>query len=450
MARGGRADRGDGVARGRHDRGRGRRRRRVPRALDGVAAEVARARRRRRRARGRTCGPRPERAERRLRVDALGRPADPPRPGGRPARARGRARIRARCPGGRRVVRARGRRRLVPGGADPLRRHERVAARIARRGDRGLRRARRARGGPPDHGRGASPAVRRRVPRRCDPPYLGDRPSRAAGARPPRPCHLRGSSTARAHGRAPSLLRRDRDDRDRSGARPGSRARRQQRHRRLPRLPARARGRLEPHGHHRAGAGRDRGARMDGRRGDRRPPHAPPLHEDDPGRPNRVRLGRRDDGLRRTTALPPRGRPACSGGRRKRPPALLPAAARPADHPCLGRADRRLPHAPADLREPRPCASRVRLHGERRRAVLPRGRDPGAAGARSPGRADAAGARRPRPQVDAAGAVSLGGRLGDSCGARSSGRGGRRGSAARPRDPFRHGLPRRLGLRLPR
>ena len=44
----------------------------------------------------------------------------------------------------------------------------------------------------------------------------------------------------------------------------------------------------------------------------------------------------------------------------------------------------------------------------------------------------------PDRKLDAAGAASLGGRLGDSCGARSSGRGGRRGSAARPRDPFRH------------
>ena len=50
---------------------------------------------------------------------------------------------------------------------------------------------------------------------------------------------------------------------------------------RLSGIPAFARGRVEPHRAHRAGPGRARGARLDGRRGDRRQPHARPLHADD-------------------------------------------------------------------------------------------------------------------------------------------------------------------------
>ena len=57
---------------------------------------------------------------------------------------------------------------------------------------------------------------------------------------------------------------------------------------------------------------------------------------------------------------------------RARAAPLLPADARPRGDACLGRPDRRLPHPPADLREPRPRPPRVRLHRERRRPVVPR------------------------------------------------------------------------------
>ena len=71
----------------------------------------------------------------------------------------------------------------------------------------------------------------------------------------------------------------------------------------LPGFRARARRRVEPHRPDRARARRARGARLDGRRGDRRLPHAPPLLPHDARRPDRLRLGRRPDGLRRRAAL---------------------------------------------------------------------------------------------------------------------------------------------------
>ena len=68
---------------------------------------------------------------------------------------------------------------------------------------------------------------------------------------------------------------------------------------------------------------------------------------------------------------------------------LLPAVARPRGDARLGRPDRRLAHAPADLRKPRPRPPRVRLHRERRRPLVPRRRDPRAPRARPARRADA-------------------------------------------------------------
>ena len=78
---------------------------------------------------------------------------------------------------------------------------------------------------------------------------------------------------------------------------------------RLPRLPALARRRIEPHRPHRAGSGCPRGARLDERRGDRGQPDARPLHTDDARRQDRVRLGRRHDGPRRARRGPTRARP---------------------------------------------------------------------------------------------------------------------------------------------
>ena len=118
----------------------------------------------------------------------------------------------------------------------------------------------------------------------------------------------------------------------------------------VPRLPARARRRLEPHGGHGARARRDRGARLDGRRGDRRLPHAAPLPPHDPRRPDRVRLGRRAGWA--SAAAQPRGSrstPASCERPRDEPRPLLPAAPRP-------RASR-TPGAGRSTSPPRTCRS---------------------------------------------------------------------------------------------
>ena len=217
----------------------------------------------------------------------------------------------------------------------------------------------------------------------------GERPAGPPRARPPREGDRGGRPAPRADGRAPALDATRSRRHDAGTVRAGAAVLAVNsatagfhgfRHR--------ARGRLEPHGHHRAGARRDRGARLDGRRDDRRLPHAAPLPPHDARRPDRARLGRRADGLRRPAPRPARHR-SRRGAPRGR--ALSCASSRSsrgrADHPRLGRPDRRLPHAPADLRQPRARAPRLRLHRQRRRAVLPRRRDPRAAGARPPGRA---------------------------------------------------------------
>ena len=200
------------AARGRHDGGRRHRRRRLPRPLDGVAAEGARARARRRRARGRARGARAERAQRRLRLDALGRPPDPARPRRRRPRGRGLPRLRARGPRDRSVVRRAGRRRVVPRRAARCRsRRARPARRLgrARRGVRGGRRAR----------RGAAADARTRSRARCASPLFlggaapadgGERAAGAARARAPREGDRGGRPAPRADARCASS-RRDGD-----------------------------------------------------------------------------------------------------------------------------------------------------------------------------------------------------------------------------------------------
>ena len=260
-------------------------------------------------ARGEPCGARAERPQRRLRLDALGRPADPPRPGRRRAGARRRPGVRARRARHRRVVRAGGSRCVVPGRADARRRDERGATRRVGRRDRGLRGARRAGGDPSCDGRRAPGALRCGVPRRSHPADVRDRPARAACGRAPREGRRGGRATARADARPPA--RRGRGRRHVARSRPRGRrgARREQRDRRLPGLPARSCGRVQPHRPDRAGTRRARGTRLDRRRADRGRPHAPPLPPDDARRPDRVRLGRRPDGLRCAPARPARRRP---------------------------------------------------------------------------------------------------------------------------------------------
>ena len=133
--------------------------------------------------------------------------------------------------------------------------------------------------------------------------------SRAPRARHPR---------ARADGG--HAARSGRQRRDTNGSRPRGvgRAGRQLGGCQIPRLPALARRRVEPHRSHRADPGCARRARLDGRRGDRRQPQTRALHADDPRRPDRVRLGRRRDGVRRDASPTGSSSTAASSPRRAR------------------------------------------------------------------------------------------------------------------------------------
>ena len=178
--------------------------------------------------------------------------------------------------------------------------------------------------------------------------------------------------------------RRSCRDRRRHGEGEGCSACSQHRHRRLRRLPPVPRGGVEPHGHHRASPRRDRGDRL-GRRGERaRLPDAAALLPHDRGRAHRPRLGRWPHGGRRPPPGTPRRRPRRHGAGGLSAAPVLPATPGTATDARLGRADRRLSHSPADLRQPRAHPPRVRVHRERGRTVVPRRRDPGTAGARPP------------------------------------------------------------------
>ena len=108
VARGGRRGHTRATARGRRHGGCRHRRRRLSRPVDGVAPPRARARAGRARARGRAVRPWPERPQRRVLRDAVGRRADAARAGGRRRRARRLPRVRGRRARDRRVVRANG------------------------------------------------------------------------------------------------------------------------------------------------------------------------------------------------------------------------------------------------------------------------------------------------------------------------------------------------------
>ena len=169
---------------------------------------------------------------------------------------------------------------------------------------RSARRRRYARSAPTSSALAAT-----QLPRRRDPAHVCDGPSARLAL------GLRAKALeagVRLHERTPvRRLARRRGRRHGIGARScvRRRARREQRDGGLPGVPARARRRLEPHRPDRAGTRRDRGARLDGRRADRRRPHAPPLSAHDARRPHRVRLGRRPDGLRRAPLGAAGGRP---------------------------------------------------------------------------------------------------------------------------------------------
>ena len=374
---------------------------RLPRPLDGVAAEGARARARRRRARGRPRRPRAERAERRLRLDALGRPADPARQRRRraaPSRsaappsapftgsarsATSRTSTRTYRP----AARCRSRRATAQVGdwdelveaCEARRRAPRGPAALARRG-RGAVRARRP------SSAACSCRPRRTSSRRCL--ALGLRASGDRGA-------ASGSTSARRSRRVgPDGARADaRRERCAAGAavlavNSATAGFHGFRHALL--------GRLEPHGDHRAGARRDRGDRLDGRREHPRLPHAAPLPPHDAGRPDRPRLGRRADGLRRratatgSTSTASAGRHAAAALRR-----LFPQLARPRG--------RRTPGAARSTSRRRTCRSSDRAAASITGSASPAtasGRPTSAARSSPASRSIAATSSRGSPIVD--------------------------------------------------
>ena len=270
------------------------------------------------------------------------------------------------------------------------------------------------------------------LPRRRALPPERDRPARPARARAAGEAARARRPDPRAHRGAAAQARGRRGDPSRPGERGLDRARGEHGCSGVLGVPALARGRLQPHRPDRAGPGGARGARLDGRGGDRRQPDTRALHADDEGRAHRVRLGRGEDGERRPPHAPARGRSRRRRPRPREPRPVLPAAPRACDHPRLGRPDRRLPHAPADLRQPWPRAPRLRLHGQRGRALVSRRRDPRPARSRPPRRADVACDRRAWPQALPARAAALRGRVRDPARAGREGRGrGRRPRAGR-------------------
>ena len=221
----------------------------------------------------------------------------------------------------RRLVRGRGRRRLVPRRAAPDRPRRPGSGHEVRARGRGRRRRRaRRRPGP----RAVRLAAVHRRPRgggRRDGAARAAR-LRAAGA-PARP--------RRAHPRAlarPLARGRRRGDRHGPRARPDGGRRRRPGERRAAAAAQPPDGLLEPHRPHRARPGRGRGARLDRRRGDQRRAHAAALPAHDPGRPDPVRVGRRADGDGRADGRPDGGRPRGDRPREGRPRALLPGARR--------------------------------------------------------------------------------------------------------------------------
>ena len=88
-----------------------------------------------------------------------------------------------------------------------------------------------------------------------------------------------------------------------------------------------------------------------------------------PGRPHRLRLGRRPDRDGRPHQGPRRGRRRRGRRRDRRPLRILPRPPRPPHHPRLGRPDRRLPDPPpgGPHTRPRQRLGGRRLHRQRRR-----------------------------------------------------------------------------------
>ena len=348
------------------------RRRWLPRHVDGLAPARARARARRRAARGGRLRPRPERPERRVLRDAVGRRAHASRAGGRRSGARRLPRVRGRrCAGS-----ARGAPRTSVDAwfreAPMLRgRDDGVAGRVSWDGHGPRRRrARRRRGGRLGVGRRGAGALRvAALPRRRALPPERDRASRPARARPPREAARARRAHPRAHGR-------DAVSSERAAPRPAPGAS----------VPSAA-----------VLAVNSAAASFPGYRlslavasshivltepipdvldelgwtgGEAIVDSRTLVHYTRTTRDGRIVFGWGGGtmGMGGRAVRPARARPERRRGDRARASPLLPADARPRGDARLGRPDRRLADAPADLREPRPRPPRVRLHRERRRA----------------------------------------------------------------------------------
>ena len=137
------------------------------------------------------------------------------------------------------------------------------------------------------------------LPRRL--PLPAERHRAACPARPWLAREAAGArhTNLRAHPRHEVATRGRRRDQNRRGPRGRHGARGQLADICVPRIPPLARCRLEPHRAHRARSGGHRGSGLDRRRGDRRQPDTRPLHANHARRADRLRLGRRHDGVRR-------------------------------------------------------------------------------------------------------------------------------------------------------
>ena len=255
--------------------------------------------------------------------------------------------------GDRRVVRGPGGRRVAPRGAAP-RRLLRARARTARAPARSTatnvvaltRRARRARSATrPCSAAGsrrapARPSTRRGWPSGCASGCSGA----GCGSSRARPC---GRCTPTGASEAPGAVVAETAG-GRVRAARGGRSRSTPRSGRLHAAAQPPHGLLEPHRADRAGAGRDRGARLDRRRGDHRRPRAAALLPHHARRAHPVRLGRRADGGGRAHARAHGRRPGRSWPQTRRSLLrIFPALA--------GRRDRRTPGAGRSTSPPPTC-----------------------------------------------------------------------------------------------
>ena len=235
----------------------------------------------------------------------------------------------------------------------------------------GRKRARRS-------GGGRSGSEETRSARGCDSPlFLGgaalpaerDGAAGSARARASSEAARAGGPHPRAHAGDGAPTRWRVETRNGPCSRGGCGARRQLEGFGLSRLPVRARLRLEPH---RAHGARPRGASRRSAGPEARRSSTVERSSTTCGR--RTTAGSLSGGAAAqwaSTERSPDGRRSTRRSSRRTREWLcpvLPAAARPSRDARLGWADRRLPHASPDLRESWPRASRVRLHGERRRA----------------------------------------------------------------------------------